>query len=569
MWTCLNVYLDVMYIIGKFLGIILILIVWILYGTLIFRKYWKERLSLSFDYVIIILLNIFLCPFHFLSVVNYLIGLIVSEIYGLILFYLSIILNMIELIKFFHKKRKLFKLVPTAPALKSSNDLISKGFESVYNVLQKNLVSIGQDFRYAIPAPRFFGGCYLWDSAFISQIWKFSSPKISEEILLPLFKYQAENGRISHIISIFGPDELTQPPVLAWAINNLQEISNLEYFYEGLKKYNRFLYQNHRHPSGLFYWHHAYESGIDNSPRFSDVQEKEVIDTKRLAAVDLNSFIALQNKSLAQIALRLNKLNESKQFEEKYKEIKSLINSKLWDQNSGYYYDLDFEKNEFVKIRTIASFFPLFAEIPDPERVKILLNHLRDENEFNTVIPLPSVARDDPNFMKDMWRGPVWINTAYIIIKGLEIYSYHKEATDFAYKIIMGVFKLLEKRGYFYEFYDPDKPSLEDLSRKKGNLWKRITLGSKPVKNFVGWTGLVNNLLIENIIGIKKLENVIEIRPCIPDELKNSEFELNLPVFDITIKIIKINKIVEINGKIKDREFRESVKNYEKIEIII
>jgi hypothetical protein len=59
MWTCLNAHLDVMYGIGKFLGIILILLIWILYGTLIFRKYWKERLSLGFDYVIIILLNIF------------------------------------------------------------------------------------------------------------------------------------------------------------------------------------------------------------------------------------------------------------------------------------------------------------------------------------------------------------------------------------------------------------------------------------------------------------------------------------------------------------------------------
>jgi hypothetical protein len=526
-------------------------------------------LSLGFDYVIIILLNILLYPLHFLGIVNYLIGLIVSEIYGLILFYLSIILNIIELVKFFHKKRRLFKLVTTAPSLKSSNDIISKGFESVYKVLQKNLVSIGQDFRYAIPAPRFFGGCYLWDSVFISQIWKFSSPKIGEEILLPLFKYQAENGRISHIISIFGPDELTQPPVLAWAINNLQEISNLEYFYNGLKKYNRFLYQNYRHPSGLFYWHHAYESGIDNSPRFSDVQEQEVIDTKRLAAVDLNSFIALQNKSLAQIALRLNKGIESKQFEDKYKEIKDLINLKLWDQNSGYYYDLDFEKNEFVKIRTIASFFPLFAEIPNPERMKILLNHLKDENEFNTVIPLPSVARNDPNFMKDMWRGPVWINTAYMIIKGLEIYGYHKEATDFAYKIIMGVFKLLEKTGYFYEFYDPDKPSLENLSRKKGNLWKKITLGSKPVRNFVGWTGLVNNLLIENIIGIKKLENTIEIRPCIPEALKHFEFEMCLPVFDTIINIIRRNQIIEISGAIKDIKFKKSVKNCEKIEIII
>jgi hypothetical protein len=36
-----------------------------------------------------------------------------------------------------------------------------------------------------------------------------------------------------------------------------------------------------------------------------------------------------------------------------------------------------------------------------------------------------------------------------------------------------------------------------ELRRKKGNLWKRLTLGSKPVKNFVGWSGLANTLVME------------------------------------------------------------------------
>lgn len=88
-------------------------------------------------------------------------------------------------------------------------------------------------------------------------------------------------------------------------------------------------------------------------------------------------------------------------------------------------------------------------------------------------------------------------------------------AQDLSRKLIGGVFKVWEQTGKFVEFYDPERFDFVQLSRKKGTgrfglsashniidvvmhlIGKQIILGTKPVNHFVGWTGLVNTLTIE------------------------------------------------------------------------
>ena len=149
--------------------------------------------------------------------------------------------------------------------------------------------------------------------------------------------------------------------------------------------------------------------------------------------------------------------------------------------------------------------FPLATGgVPD-DRAGWLVERLKDPAKYNTKIPLPTVARDAPEFMKDTWRGPMWVNTAYLVIKGLAKHD-PAMAGDVAYRVCKGVYETWQNAGSFYEFYDPDRYDLQELTRKKGNLYKKLTLGEKPVKNFAGWTALANSLLIENVIGLDRQE---------------------------------------------------------------
>ncbi len=126
-----------------------------------------------------------------------------------------------------------------------------------------------------------------------------------------------------------------------------------------------------------------------------------------------------------------------------------------------------------------------------------MIDSLTDPNQYNTKIPFPSVARNETIFVKDMWRGPIWINMAYLTIHGMNRYARGDASAMMAKKLVDGVYATWKNEGHFFEFYDPDRTDIKELHRKKGNLWKKLTLGSKPVKDFVGWTGLVNTLVIE------------------------------------------------------------------------
>jgi glycogen debranching enzyme len=437
------------------------------------------------------------------------------------------------------------------------------GFEAVNQTLLKNLHRPNSHFktRFAYPSPM-FRGVYLWDTAFIAQVWKPWDPATAQDVNRAVLDH-ARNGRLQHYSSQWSRSDYTQPPVMAWSVWETYLWSgDLDYLaraYPVLKAYNRWLYDNRRLPCGLFHWIHSYESGIDNSPRFGSADESYMVDMPGLAAIDINSYLVRQNETLSKMALELGIPEEAETCSRRAHQLRELINNMMWDEETGYYYDLDTKSRKLNKIRTIASLFPLFAGVPDKDRAAVIRDHVMNPAEFNTKMPLPSVARDDPHFEKDCWRGPVWLNTAYMVIVGLERYGWYDEAAGLSWNLVDGVYRTYENTGRLVEFYDPDRYDFKELHRKKGNLYKQITLGGKPRPNFVGWTGLSNTILIQHLIGFDVNRGSMSIRPCFPDSAAGAAFSLELPGQAVTIDInvldgARTKGVVRIDNRAREFE---------------
>lgn len=383
---------------------------------------------------------------------------------------------------------------PADPSAK----LWEEGFDEMYTQLRSNLRSRNGQ-RYAIPGPR-FPGVYLWDSAFIAEVWRLWDPQVGQELILSVIRGQRPDGRIPHVRSIVGTSEYANPPLLAWsALRLFQATKDADFLraaYPALARNAAWLEANRRLPSGLYFWAHPYESGIDNAPRFADRAERRFDDTTKLAAVDLSAYMVIDAESLAGIADALGLSGEASEHRAKANQIRALIDARLWNERRGAYLDRR-ESGEFVDVLTVASLVPLAAGVPSPERAARILAQIRDPRAFNTPIPFPSVARSDPAFEKDMWRGPVWINMAYLALIGLKRYGYDDDAAAMGGRLAHGVYRTWNETGRFLEFYDPERTDVAELTRKKGNLYKRITLGGKPVSRYVGWTALVNNVVVE------------------------------------------------------------------------
>ena len=303
--------------------------------------------------------------------------------------------------------------------------------------------------------------------------------------------------------SVLGASKLSNPPLLAWEAMRIYrqngDAAFLRRVYEPLKRFHAWYLANRRLENGLFFWQHPYESGLDNSPRFSDRKESRFDDTTKIMAVDLCSYLVLDSENLADMAAALGLRADEDGFRKDAAGIKALIDRELWDEASGFYFDRRVGTGEFIRVRSIASLTPLVAGVPSPARAESMIRSILDPALFNTPTPFPSVARSDPSFEKDCWRGPVWINMAYLTILGMERYGHGAEAKELSRRLVDGVYRTKANTGRFVEYYDPERDDLRALTRKKGNLFKRLTVGTKPVGGFVGWTGLVNNLATEEL----------------------------------------------------------------------
>jgi hypothetical protein len=411
----------------------------------------------------------------------------------------------------------------------------TRGFAGVYAVLFANLqaADLLSPHRHAIPGPA-FRGVYLWDSAFIAQVWKWWDRAIAQELLLAVIELR-EGDRLQHVVTEFSQSSYTQPPLVAWSAMEIARMLDareagafLRRVYGPLAAFQEWLDANRRLDNGLYFWAHPYESGVDNAPRFSSADESFLRNTEAMAAPDLGSYVILQLEALSEMARRLGHGGQAAVFAASADGLRERMNALLWHERDGLYYDAD-GAGVLVPLSTVASLLPLWAGVPDADRARRMLARILDPAHYGTLIPIPSVDRAEPCFEKDMWRGPVWVNTAYGVIQGLLRYGFEREAARLAYGLCRGVYRVFEAEHRIFEFYDPEAFHTRELRRKQGNWWKALTLGRGPQRDFVGWSGLVNTLVVELLFGLRARPDGLTLRPRFPPECRGMTFALALP----------------------------------------
>lgn len=199
---------------------------------------------------------------------------------------------------------------------------------------------------------------------------------------------------------------------------------------------------------------------MDNSPRF-DIRA-------HLYAIDFSCFMANDLRFMAKIAAELGLPEKSAYYMEWHKKVAEEINSLLWSEEDGFYFDYSIEDRRLHKVWSVASFLPLFAGICDEQKAAALVRHLNDPESFATEFPIPSISKKDPTFGTDMWRGPVWINFNYMIMAGLNEYGYRAFSTELKEKTIRFMNHWYQLSGVIYEFYDCNNVTPPPHLNRKG-----------------------------------------------------------------------------------------------------
>ncbi|MCQ2575548.1 MAG: hypothetical protein MJ162_02315 [Treponema sp.] len=310
---------------------------------------------------------------------------------------------------------------------------------------------------------------------------------------------QEENGAIrckydidtnQPVISADNPDGIGLP-LFAWAEFNLFHKSankrRIKDVMPYLQKYMTWLDENYKQENGL-YAVPASVSTMTNAPREAAVYP-----------IDFNACMAINASYMSALGDILNDKDLSFQYRRMYFSIKTRINSLMWNNDTGFYYDLDKDGNQ-LSTKTIAAYWTMLAEIPNADKADRLVEHLQDENSFGTDHPFPSLSADDPHFSEEGngYNGSVFPAFNFMVIKGLEKYGQYEYARECAirhlYFILEGLLPNEEKvPGDLFEAYLPTKEGKPVMDGD--NLF--------PRKRYLLTAGLSTiALMIENIIGL-------------------------------------------------------------------
>jgi len=317
---------------------------------------------------------------------------------------------------------------------------------------------------------------WMWDSAFHAMAMVTYNPKVAEEILLAMLKQTRDNGFMPHMANPTDCSDITQPCVMSYSVLFLyNHTKNKEFLKKSVPYLDKYLtydmLNRDKNHNDLLEWltEPEYqeckcgESGLDNSPRFDFDEEMDCID--------FSTFFALDTKCLAKIYLELNDLENAKKWEEISNRFSNNIQNLLWDEKDGVYYDRLFS-NQLTHVLTPSSFLPLFANISSKEQASKMVKVLTDKNLLWSKAPLASISQQDHRFSNDMWRGGVWININYMIIKGLRDYGYFDIAEELRTKTLDMLNKWYKKTGCIFEFFDPKDEVSPFMCYRKGEPLK-------------------------------------------------------------------------------------------------
>ena len=312
-----------------------------------------------------------------------------------------------------------------------------------------------------------------WDSAFHAVTATLIDPRLAQDQIRFLLseRWQQIDGHIPCAEWVMA-DEC--PPILAWAAWRAYELSHdrqfLEEVYPGLQR--NYDYWWHRNEVGDALFSGGF-LGMDNLPR-----------SHGSAQADASAWMAFVARDMARIASELRDPATAERYWTDRGRIAESINSRLWDEETSFYYDLN-ASGRFLRHASYSGLVPLIAGVVPPERLPLLLEQLRDESRFLSVAGIRSLSAASPLYapatagrgVNSNWRGPVWLPINYMLIQALAEVN-PGFAADLRERVVGAVERDWLRTDRLHEFFDGDS-------------------GAGLGADAQGWTALVANLISE------------------------------------------------------------------------
>lgn len=322
-----------------------------------------------------------------------------------------------------------------------------------------------------------YGEFYDWDLYFENIYMSYYGiPKYCRNNVEAFLDKQLECGFVARTLLVPRMRQHFKPFLAQIVVLGMKQGQNVlwvkDRYYQRLKKYlDYWFWYLDFDKNGLAVWDSADHTGMDNQ-----VLRAGPLDAQIAEGVDLNCYLYRELLAMKILAEKLGETADVQLFAQQAEQLKERINTILWDEKDGFYYDRNERTGELIRYKSASSFTPLWAGIASPEQAKALIErHLLNPEEFWLEYPLASWAKNEKGYYQQRksgectWMGACWIPVNYMAMHGLVHYGYHEEAEQLAVR----TFELVDGEEEVREFYNAETGIEQGLNP----FWGWSTLG--------------------------------------------------------------------------------------------
>jgi glycogen debranching enzyme len=357
----------------------------------------------------------------------------------------------------------------------------------------------GTPYAFTCPSTPRYRHQWHWDSCFHAIAWCRFDPRRAREELRTVLRGGRSDGFIPHTVFWHSPPRwrrapfyATQrvrgsrhtttigPPLLPFAWERVAAASADEpgFATEALHALEAHLDWLERERDvdgdGLLTIVLPDESGLDDSPKYDAVYGPYVhyrpgyfrlvarwgrlgwsahaiaaAHDEHVEDVWVNVAYALSLRAMARLAA-------DEAYERRAERVEAALLEKCLDPATGLFLDLAGRDERPVRVSTWSALAPLaLPALPEDVRRRLVEEHLLEPRRYCAPCGIPSVAMHEPAFRPGFqlwrtWRGPSWMNAAWLLLPAVRELGYDDEAGRIATSLADAA-----RRHGLREYYDP------------------------------------------------------------------------------------------------------------------
>jgi hypothetical protein len=369
------------------------------------------------------------------------------------------------------------------------------------NWRQGHRSSDGVPYAFTCPATPRYRHQWYWDSCFHAIVWRHFDPARARAELRTLIRAGRLDGFIPHTAfwdrpaywrrapfygthTVFGASATStiQTPLLAlaWELVAAASADEPGFAHEALPQlrlhYDWLARERDIDGDGLLTTIYPDESGLDDSPKYDRVfgwmrHDSAgywwLIERYRRLGYDAHEIAARYEEHVEDVlvnvlyALSLRALarldgERALTWGERAERVETALLERCYDERTGLFFDLAGSGERKVEVSTWSSLAPLAIEqLPVDVRRRLVDEHLLHPRRYRAACGIPSVAREEPKFNPGFalwrcWRGPAWMNTAWLLLPAMRSLGYVDEAA----RVLASLADAVDRFGY-REYYNP------------------------------------------------------------------------------------------------------------------